>query len=486
MTGQELSPAFMKLFGKRRANDMKPGLERVLAAANILGGSFLNIPSVLIAGTNGKGTTSGFLFRFIASLDIKTSIFTSPHLTSFEERIQLSHCDVTEPMLIAALSELEKALPLNIYDDLSFFEVTALLAFSFFEKLGAEFNVLEVGMGGRLDATNISEPMASIITNVGLDHEQYLGHSLSAIAGEKAGILRVGRPCFFGENSGKEQNQEVLNTIKEICTLHTSPLWRINYEFGLIDDEKKPGSFYVRLPGIPPFKGAFPSELIDRPLFLRQNFCLAFAVFYWLLHQDQEPFSKKHTGTASIEAVAQKALTSFFTDRVPWPPSLVGRFQELRVRSVDRTVEEFLLVDVCHNVDGVRVLGESLQKSPWMKGGKFPGIISILNDKNINGMLDILRSILEPLVLFKIDNERSLRSDDLEPRHRDLFLFSSFSEAWLNALATWRGQPEPWVICGSFRAIGEVLNYFKAFSHEETKRKLRSPKKVFPALYGTF
>ncbi len=174
----------------------KPGLERVRLFCEAIGTPHLAYRTIHVAGTNGKGSTSHMMAATLQSAGYRVGLFTSPHLRDFRERMRvdgemISRSDVVE-FVAQHRSLIEEC-------GLSFFEMTAAMAFDFFARMSVDVAVIETGLGGRLDATNIVEPQLSIITNIAIDHTQYLGSTLTAIASEKAGIIKQGRPVVVGE-----------------------------------------------------------------------------------------------------------------------------------------------------------------------------------------------------------------------------------------------------------------------------------------------
>ena len=187
------------LFAKR-ANNIKPGLERIKKSYEFLGKPAGNIPAVLIGGTNGKGSTSGFLWSLLAQSLSAVGLYTSPHLMEWSERFQISGRQVDDQDAIALAQELESLLPADLYAELSFFELTTLIAFRLFEREQVAMQVLEVGLGGRWDASNVADPLLSVVVSVSLDHQEYLGQDLRQILREKLGIMRSGCPLFWGQS----------------------------------------------------------------------------------------------------------------------------------------------------------------------------------------------------------------------------------------------------------------------------------------------
>lgn len=161
-----------------------------------LGNPLLSYDSILVAGTNGKGSTSHVLAKLLESGGSRVGLFTSPHLVSYRERIKINGIEISE----RAVCELvERVVPVAVREGVSFFETTWAMAAQYFKDQAVDVVVWEVGLGGRLDATNVCDPIGSIVTNIGLDHMAILGHTLAAIAGEKAGVFRPGRPALTAD-----------------------------------------------------------------------------------------------------------------------------------------------------------------------------------------------------------------------------------------------------------------------------------------------
>ncbi len=196
-------------------------------------------PSILVAGTNGKGTTSSFLWRLLALGGLRCGLFTSPHLLSFAERIQMSDRPVTENELEAAIPGLVAQIDPGLWAELSFFEASLLLGFLTWRRRNSDLNVLEVGLGGRLDATNIVSPVASIITSIGIDHTTYLGRRISRIAFEKAGSIHPGRPVVVGFAGMDHDNMDALKVIASAAESRSADLYLAGRDFGV-----EGGKFY--------------------------------------------------------------------------------------------------------------------------------------------------------------------------------------------------------------------------------------------------
>lgn len=196
----------LPVFQNIGARAFKPGLHTTQELCKLLGDPQHNYPALHIAGTNGKGSTSHMLAAVLQQAGYKVGLYTSPHLKDFRERIRVNGQFVTEEFIVKFINEnksnIERLSP-------SFFEATVAMAFSYFSKMSVDVAVIEVGMGGRLDSTNIITPVLSVITNISLDHTQYLGETLAEIAGEKAGIIKPNVPVIVSE----KQSDSISNVL---------------------------------------------------------------------------------------------------------------------------------------------------------------------------------------------------------------------------------------------------------------------------------
>jgi len=187
-------------FQKTGNMDLKMGLEKINLLCDALGRPERKYPTIHVAGTNGKGSCSSMLASALAQNGYKVGLYTSPHLLDFRERMKVVTADGWD---MISRDEVEAFLlkwrQFFLDNDISFFEITTGMAFDWFAAQNVDIAVIEVGLGGRLDATNVITPKMSVITNISLEHCQYLGNTLEAIAGEKAGIIKPGVPVVIGE-----------------------------------------------------------------------------------------------------------------------------------------------------------------------------------------------------------------------------------------------------------------------------------------------
>ncbi len=195
----------------------KEDLSNTILLANHLKNPENKFKSVHIAGTNGKGSTSHMIASVLQKAGYKVGLYTSPHLKDFRERIKINGKEVSKQFVIQFVKRNKQFFEEN---SLSFFEMTVGLAFEYFAKKEVDIAVIEVGLGGRLDSTNIVTPLVSVITNIGLDHTQFLGNTVEAIAREKGGIIKPKIPVVIGET---QEKTEVI--FKEIATKNNAPIY---------------------------------------------------------------------------------------------------------------------------------------------------------------------------------------------------------------------------------------------------------------------
>lgn len=187
----------LPMFSRTGAAAYKPGLERSEALAAHFGNPERRLKAIHVAGTNGKGSVSNLIAATLQSQGYRTALYTSPHLVDFRERMRIDG----EMIPREEVTDFVERWLAGDYkgDSPSFFELTMMMAFDWFARSGVDYAVIEVGMGGRLDSTNIITPLLSVITNISKDHTQFLGDTLAKIAGEKAGIIKPGVPVVIGE-----------------------------------------------------------------------------------------------------------------------------------------------------------------------------------------------------------------------------------------------------------------------------------------------
>ena len=384
--------------------DIKLGLDRVYKTLERLDNPHLKIPPTIhLAGTNGKGSTLSFLKNIFINSNLKVHSYTSPHLVNFNERIFLANEEISDDFLNECLHECKNASEIEPKIELSFFEATTITAFLAFSKIKADILLLETGMGGRLDATNIlPEVLATIITPISLDHTEFLGKTLTKIAFEKAGIIKKNCPTFIAK-----QKLSALKTIKEVALKNNSQTTIFGDDFNII---KKAKSFkFVGFKQNLEFKNPtlFGTHQID-------NASLAIAVALSL-----KEFSIKK------EAIDKALENTIWQARIQ--PILAGKFFD------KLTGSQKLYLDGSHNLQGASTILNFLKSQ---KKQKKIVIFAMLSDKDYVKFLTKLSSEIDLLIITTIKNEpKSIEPKIIENLAQDLGIKSrivkDFDEAFL-------------------------------------------------------
>ena len=340
----------LPMFSRVGAPAYKPGLQTTESLDEIFGHPHRKFRSIHVAGTNGKGSTSHMLAAVLQSQGYKTGLYTSPHLTDFRERMRVNGEMIPKSDVIDFVTRWR-----NIDSDLrpSFFELTMMMAFDWFAREQVDIAVIEVGMGGRLDSTNIISPLLSVITNISFDHTQFLGSTLEAIAAEKAGIIKPDVPVVVGEASGKVR-QVFEEKAKEDC----SPLFfaqnsSLVSEFSPISGGWQCSSIHGDI--AVPLGGEYQKSNIQTVLTALQ-----------LL-----PLVGVEVSDSSIKDGLENVCTL---------SGLRGRWQILRDKPV-------VVCDTGHNIDGLTETMKSLDTRYQGKTKRL--VLGFVNDKDVAHIVDI-------------------------------------------------------------------------------------------------
>lgn len=417
----------LSLFDKR-PTVIRPGLDRIKSALSLLGSPAEKTPRIVIAGTNGKGTTSGMIWRMLSSMGMRAGLFTSPHLVEFRERFSVSGLTIGNDQIVDLILKLKDQLSPALWSDLTFFEINTILAFLLFEQTKTDVNVLEIGMGGRLDCVNVYDPDVAVITSIGFDHMEFLGHTLTGIAREKAGIMRPGRPVVWCARGWADDEAD--NAIMSFARDLKARVVRAEH----------------------PSDELLPRSLRSRPLYFHKNFQLAKAALLEFFAARGSKTPEHHGDIDFVEL--------FDRDGAPWPVTFVGRFDLVTVVKGDISVR--ILLDVCHNPHGAAALASELSIGFGKKGG-LNCLISVLSDKDAAGIWTALKGNIDEVIPFRSSSPRSWQVLPGEMEGPKIgSLCENFAVAWSDAVArnSWRGDA-PWLICGSVAAVGEVLGYWR-------------------------
>jgi len=384
---------------KGQATKFELAQVRVLLAA--LGDPQHSFRSVLIAGTNGKGSTAATLGSILRAAGHRTGLYTSPHLVRVNERIQVDGQNITDADFAARYVEAEAEVQaLMAKGDLpghpSFFEMLTAMAFRHFAGEGIEIAVLEVGMGGRLDATNVVEPVLSIITDISMDHEIFLGQSISEIAAEKAGIIHPGGKVITLPQH-PEANRVIASAVLERGATALSaaaylpplppgaPNWK-GAEAGGDGAKHQPRSRY-------PLEVMGEKIVVDSPLVGRhqwRNLALAIAAAEQL--------------NASGIRISAKQISDGIR-RTSWP----ARFQVLAADAAQGRPE--IVLDVAHNPAGAWALRSALAESYPER--KITMIFGVLRDKAVREMVEILFPVAQQVLAVRPDNPRAASLEEV-------------------------------------------------------------------------
>jgi len=406
----------LRLFGA------KFGLENTFQLAALAGNPQNRLRFIHAAGTNGKGSTCAMLESIYRQAGLRVGLFTSPHLVSFRERIQVNRRLIAEDDIVRLVEDMQpwlKQFPDGHHP--TFFEVVTVMALKFFAEQQCDLVIWETGLGGRLDATNIVTPLVSVITNIQFDHQQWLGDTLEKIAAEKAGIIKPGVPVITAT-----EEPEALKVIEEIARKQNAPLIKINSREGrraAVPKQNQSGS--------PTRQPSHIENLSLSGEHQQLNAALALATVEIL--QNQIPVAEEQ-----IHAGLQ---------RVNWP----GRLQ-----LVTRESGQKILLDGAHNVAGVKALREALEKN--FSATKRILVLGVLQDKDWPHICEILAPLATRIFTVPVSSERSTHPGELAAACRaadssaEICACHSLDEA-LGKI----GQDDFVVITGSLYLVGEAL-----------------------------
>lgn len=415
----------LPMFSRIGAAAYKKDLTNTIALCDFLGNPQQSFKSVHIAGTNGKGSVSHMLAAILQTAGYKTGLYTSPHLRDFRERIKVNGEMVSEDFVVDFTErikpEIEKIEP-------SFFEITVAMAFEYFAEQKVDIAIIETGLGGRLDSTNIVTPELSVITNIGWDHMNMLGDSLEKIAGEKAGIIKDGIPVVVGEIL-----PETEHVFRQTAQEKRSPLfiatqerlvtgWEWEKHELLIEvegrhriDRKK---YHLDLPGIYQAKNIL--TVLEACEQLQQR--------GWNISEQSVMTGLKHT----------KRITG-----------LHGRWEILHHQPL-------VVADVAHNEDGAKQLVQQIELTNHKN---LHVIIGMVKDKDIEGVLKLLPRHAH-YYFTKAQIPRAMPEDELQAKAGTHGLngkiFSNVNIALYGASVN-AGKEDMIVVCGSIFLVGELL-----------------------------
>lgn len=378
---QRLQEIRLELLSRNPENKIDPTLDRIRAAAELLGDPHLAYPVIHVAGTNGKTTTSRMIETLLREFGLTTGLMTSPHLHDERERIRINGEPVDAQRFVEAYEEIEPYL--GLIDDrvgrLSYFEVLTLLGFTIFADAPVGVAVIEVGLGGELDASNIVEPAVTVITPIGMDHQEYLGDTLEHVATAKAGILKPAAIPVIAR-------QELVAA--EVITARAAalgiPLLREGVEYGVVDRHVAIGGQLLTLHGV---GGDYTDILLP-------------------LHGEHQ---------ASNAATALTAVEAFFGATSQLDADII-RAGFANVTSPGRCEvvrrSPTVIVDAAHNPHGARALAAALTDAFDFR--RLVGVVAVLAEKDAHGVLGALEPVLDAVVITRNSSPRALDVESLE------------------------------------------------------------------------
>ncbi len=374
-----------------------------------------------VAGTNGKGSVAAMLSKILTLAGYPVGLYSSPHLVHFHERFRLRDEDIDDATVLALINQVRAVVD---PDELpTFFEFVTAMAFLYYAQQQADPVILETGMGGRLDATNIVHPLLSVITNIALDHREYLGNSLAAIAAEKAGIIKPGVPVV----TAVRQHTAFIPIRAAAEALH-SPLYLYNRDFQV----RGQGRGRFRYEGLHARLSGLRTNLLGRHQY--QNAAVALATIELLQQQ----------GLEISEADLRQGL-----EQVRWP----GRLELV-------ATEPRVILDGAHNPAAAATLAQALRQV--LTYHRLILVLGIMADKDIRGILRRLLPLADVVIFSRPRYDRAAPPEHLQSLAEDLppqTLVIDDLEAAIQTAKTLAQQDDLIVVTGSLFTIGEARDY---------------------------
>ncbi|WP_300009039.1 folylpolyglutamate synthase/dihydrofolate synthase family protein [Pseudonocardia sp.] len=372
---------------------MEPSLDRIAALVDALGEPHRGYPVVHLTGTNGKTSTARMVDALLTEIGLRTGRYTSPHLQRATERINIDNRPITPERYVAVYRDVEPFL--DIVDAelgrLSKFEVLTAMGFAAFADAPVEAGIVEVGLGGRWDATNVADATVAVITPIGLDHAEYLGTDVLGIAREKAGIIKPGSVAVLAT-----QDREVAEVLLERCVEVDAQVARDGAEFGVAQREVAVGGQRIALRGL---SGMYDDIVL--PLHGEHqaaNAALALAAVEALI------------GAGPKQPIDPDAVRAAFA-RVASP----GRLERLAAGPGVPTV----LADAAHNPHGARALAAALLGE--FRFTRLVGVVGVMADKDARGILTELEPVLAEVVVTANSSPRAMDADELGALATEIF-----------------------------------------------------------------
>lgn len=412
----------LPMFSRVGAAAYKPDLTNTIKLCEALGNPQHQFTSIHVAGTNGKGSTSHMLASILQTAGYKTGLYTSPHLVDFRERIKIDGVYCSKEFVVEFT---EKIKPLIATIQPSFFEITVAMAFSYFAEQKVDIAVIEVGLGGRLDSTNIITPEVSVITNIGLDHTQFLGDTIPQIAGEKAGIIKKDVPCIVSEYT------EETKPVFDAAAIHTSLAY--SSELYTILDTKYAHDY-------------LSVEVLNKKTNVTQTYQLDLNGSYQ---------AKNVQGVLGAVGILQtkgwQISNQHIHDGLSHVKKNTGLYGRWQIMSTSPTT----VVDVAHNVAGIQTL---LAQIKLVNHQQLHIVFGMVKDKDIDSVLALLPT-QATYYFTQAQIERAIDATELQQKAGQHGLtgnvFAHVNEA-ISAAQKQAQVTDLIVVCGSVFLVGEI------------------------------
>jgi dihydrofolate synthase / folylpolyglutamate synthase len=416
--------AQLPMFHRIGAAAYRFDLGNTVALCNLLGHPENTFKSVHIAGTNGKGSTSHLVASVLQSAGYKTGLYTSPHLKDFRERIRLNGKKIPKSYICEFVEKNKKSFePIQP----SFFEYCAVMAFQYFSEEKVDVAIIETGLGGRLDSTNVITPVISLITNISKDHTMFLGDTLLKIAIEKAGIIKKGVPVVIGETQ-PEVAEAFISRAKEL----DAPIFFADRNYKIIKTGQKKNSFYLIRDGVP--RDGVPLYCPLKGTYQEKNLISSFQVIKLLAE--------------SAFDIPDEAIQSGYKNVIRYT-GFQGRWQTLPGKP--RTI-----ADVGHNEAGIRYIIEQLKQEKFKR---LHWVFGLVNDKDADSILKLLPATAV-YYFCRANIPRGLDAEILKQKAAEFGLegmvYPSVKNAYQDALEA-AGEDDLIFVGGSTFVVAEVL-----------------------------
>ncbi len=419
------------------------GLTRVTAVARVLGIDKPRHPVITVGGTNGKGSTVVHLDTLLRAAGVTTGMFTSPHFIRYNERIQVGGVEVTDEELVAAFERIELARGTTT---LTFFEFNVLAALVIFAERAVDVAILEVGLGGRLDAANLVDADVAIVCSIGFDHRDYLGDTLELIGAEKAGIFRSGHPAVLGTDDMPA------SVYAAIAALRARPVVA-GKDFSWHVEEARPGAearwsyngLQLSLRNLPPSALAGSIQYRNAATALAALEALGTMLPTLAVTPGRQLPAVLRDPLALSEQTVTAALRGV---------SLPGRFQTVRVDSVE------WILDIAHNEPAAAIFANHVRERP-AKGRTF-AVAGILGDKDAGAIARLVGPVVDHWILCGVPGPRGTSAEELAKRMAlpdSRVTLAATVEAGCEVARTTAKPGDRVLVFGSFHTVGPALQW---------------------------